>query len=316
MKHLIYALACVTMLSQAPATAQTLDDQRKEELKAHIAAPKNFKEAGIYYGAADGYEIANSPKITADSSAYRVFGRIEISPNQNAFIARYYFDGVDSPDPRTRQITRESLRLFGRTKTPYFQVQIPSGLQKAYANNARMNALTNVVGTYVGNTEIVMTTNQRVQIPVFEALFLEFGEGGPIAFTPMPKQAMQAKALKETPAEPQGGKNLGAAIAQYKPSFDCSKAGTNVEKLICTNSRLGNLDGLLAATYKSRLSPEFGADPAIMRANQKSWMSSRNQCADASCIQTSYTARIQNLCAMPVTSGVHSASDCDTLGQD
>jgi hypothetical protein len=282
MKHLLFALGCAAMLAQAPALAQTSESQRNEELKAHIAAPKNFKEAGIYYGAADGYEIANSPKITADRNAYRVFGRIEISPNQTAFIARYYFDGLDSPDPRTRQITRESMRLFGRTKTPYFQVQIPSGLRKAYANNARMNSIINVVGTYVGNTEIVMTTNQRVQIPVFEALFLEFGDNGPIAMVPLKSEPQKSDTNKRESDKVLSDmtESVTSVLATYKQHglsgvqieiTDCDTNAPANQKFKCTymDAAGKNLDDSFAKKMNAQGSEFFSLQNMKSRLNDR-----------------------------------------------
>ncbi|WP_310609300.1 hypothetical protein [Limnohabitans sp.] len=286
-------------------------DQRELDLKSHTTAPKTFSEARIYYESEDGYGIANSPKITPDKGLYSVFGKIELSPSSNSFIARFYFDGMDSPDPRTRQITYESMRLFGRTNLPYFQVRVPNELIKQYNNSARMNSVINVIGVYSGNSEIMMASKQRVQIPVIDALFLQFQDNGPIAMIPL-KQA----APKATIATQQGAGSANVMLAKYKPSFDCAKASSTVEKFICSSQDLGRMDGLLSATYKLRLDPEFGADPSIMKANQRNWMGKRNQCATLECVKTSYLDRIKELCSMPVTSGVHWDSDCDVLIDD
>ena len=298
-----------------PMLAIGQDNQRTAELKARVTAPKGYIEAREYYAADDGYSIANSPKITPDRANYGVYGKIELVPSQNTFVARYYIEGLDSPDPRTRQIASEMSKLLGRAKTPYFQIRVPSELQKAYANNARMNTVINVVGTYVGNTEIVMTSKQRVQIPVLDALFLQFEDNGPIAMIPLKKMPLKA-VEKSQPVAHQDTNDITTVLTKYKASFDCAKAGTSVEKMICTNARIGSLDGLLSATYKSRLLPEFGADPTIMRTEQRAWVGARNKCGDAECLAKAYTDRIKDLCSMPVTTGVHWDSDCDVLGQD
>ena len=104
-----------------------------------------------------------------------------------------------------------------------------------------------------------------------------------------------------------------SALSNYTVSFDCAKAGTAVEKIVCSGSSIGQLDGLLAATYRERLDPQFGADPAIMKAGQREWMQQRNACQDEACVERLYRDRIKELCEMPVVSGAHPGGDCEQI---
>ena len=76
-------------------------------------------------------------------------------------------------------------------------------------------------------------------------------------------------------------------------SFDCSKAISTVEKLICGNDELSKLDEELNAAYKYALDDEKQAGRT--RQAQKKWMTARNGCSDAACIKLAYQNRIFEL---------------------
>lgn len=103
-------------------------------------------------------------------------------------------------------------------------------------------------------------------------------------------------------------------LMKYSVSYDCAKAGNSAEKSVCSDASLGRLDGLLAATFKSRSQPAFGTDPISMKKAQREWLLERNSCTDTFCIERSYRGRINQLCEIPVASGVRFDSDCDLVG--
>jgi len=76
---------------------------------------------------------------------------------------------------------------------------------------------------------------------------------------------------------------LVLSCAVHAASFDCAKAGSKVEHLICDNAEISKLDEELNVAYKTALQDEKPAD-AIKRA-QKQWMKARNSCADAACVK-------------------------------
>jgi uncharacterized protein YecT (DUF1311 family) len=107
--------------------------------------------------------------------------------------------------------------------------------------------------------------------------------------------------------------SLTHVLSNYAVSFDCTKAGSVVEKVVCSNETIGQLDGLLSATYRERSDPQFGTDPAIMKAAQRDWLKKRNACQDAACIERAYRDRIKDLCELAVVSGVHPGGDCQQI---
>ncbi|MGB7205313.1 MAG: lysozyme inhibitor LprI family protein [Anderseniella sp.] len=79
-------------------------------------------------------------------------------------------------------------------------------------------------------------------------------------------------------------------------SFNCSKASTQVEKMICDNPRLGELDSDLAGAYQTALrdSPWASANRRI-RADQKAWIARRDRCNNAGCLRRLYQMRLGQL---------------------
>lgn len=77
-------------------------------------------------------------------------------------------------------------------------------------------------------------------------------------------------------------------------SFDCAKAVTKVEKMICGNDKLSELDGSLGLLYKKVL--ERSPAPEDVKELQRTWIKEwRNTCKDSSCLERAYTVRISEL---------------------
>lgn len=79
----------------------------------------------------------------------------------------------------------------------------------------------------------------------------------------------------------------------YGASFDCSKASTAQEKLICNSPQLSDADGQMGEIYKlvNKSFPVSG----FIQDNQRAWLSSYRNCKDAtSCLQL-VNARIKEL---------------------
>jgi uncharacterized protein YecT (DUF1311 family) len=82
--------------------------------------------------------------------------------------------------------------------------------------------------------------------------------------------------------------------APVQPSFDCNKASTKVEKLICSSSDLAAADVQLSQLYKQLVANSPVAGTIV--ADQKVWMKSvRGACVDVQCLNLAYQLRIQQL---------------------
>lgn len=132
---------------------------------------------------------------------------------------------------------------------------------------------------------------------------------------PAPDQATLDKSSQAaSPQVVDGTLSETAILSKYKASFDCNKASTAVEKTTCSTPILNQLDGLLSEMYQGRMTdPAFGVDKIAFKAAQMTWVKTRNACADVTCLEKTYRARITELCEMPVVSGVHLDGDCDAI---
>ena len=81
------------------------------------------------------------------------------------------------------------------------------------------------------------------------------------------------------------------APALAPPSFDCTKAASEAEKLVCTDAELAALDRQLATRYAEAKD----ADPAM----QRGWVKGRDECWKADdvrlCVLESYRTRLVEL---------------------
>jgi uncharacterized protein len=88
---------------------------------------------------------------------------------------------------------------------------------------------------------------------------------------------------------------LMASNLAFAASFDCGKAHTRVEKLICGNKELSELDSELGIAYVSASFTDFVGRDALS-ASQKKWITSvRDRCSDVACLRRAYFERIDVL---------------------
>jgi uncharacterized protein len=77
-------------------------------------------------------------------------------------------------------------------------------------------------------------------------------------------------------------------------SFDCGKATSDIEKIICSNEELSKLDESLNKAYLKALErPDIRKQ---MIESQKQWLKNeRNACKNAECLKKTYETRIKEL---------------------
>jgi uncharacterized protein YfaP (DUF2135 family) len=89
--------------------------------------------------------------------------------------------------------------------------------------------------------------------------------------------------------------------------FDCSKANTAVERLICGNEELSQADSSLLDNYEKLLAAFAGDSVEVERQQQaqKTWLrESRNRCPDVLCLQSAYINRnltLESAIPRPIT---------------
>jgi hypothetical protein len=86
---------------------------------------------------------------------------------------------------------------------------------------------------------------------------------------------------------------MGSAV--HAASFDCSKAASATEKLICANARISDLDEHLGRYYGAARA-ELGRGAACFMSTQREWLRKvRNACKDSACLERAYLQRLAEL---------------------
>jgi uncharacterized protein len=101
------------------------------------------------------------------------------------------------------------------------------------------------------------------------------------------------------------------ALAQPRPGFDCAKAGSAVDRLICSDEALAKLDRELAEKYQELHRSLTSEGFAVLRSSQLKWLTSRNPCVakevphdqGITCLTSLYTDRANDLNAQYRTAG-------------
>ena len=84
-----------------------------------------------------------------------------------------------------------------------------------------------------------------------------------------------------------------------RPSFDCSKAETDAEKLICGDDDLAELDARMARVYEKALENYPADELSNLKAYQRGWAKGRDECWKdddlRKCLELAYRTRIAEL---------------------
>lgn len=86
---------------------------------------------------------------------------------------------------------------------------------------------------------------------------------------------------------------LSLCTAATAASFDCGHASSSIEKLICLDYRLSDLDSELASVYVTKQGQKAVA--AELHIAQRKWLAERNRCTSFKCVRDTYIDRITAL---------------------
>lgn len=79
-------------------------------------------------------------------------------------------------------------------------------------------------------------------------------------------------------------------LAGNAASFDCRKAASSVEKLVCADSELSSLDEMLEKEYRAAI--RQGNENADLILDQRTWLAERNLCRYRECVVRAYWSRL------------------------
>jgi len=107
-------------------------------------------------------------------------------------------------------------------------------------------------------------------------------------------QKEKAAAAATTTAAPAPVVAAVAPVVAVKPSFNCAKAASAQELLICGDPALASADAQIGSLYKEALSQS--KDKAALTKGQVSWRKNqRDTCSTAACIEKAHLTRIEEL---------------------
>ena len=114
----------------------------------------------------------------------------------------------------------------------------------------------------------------------------------PVETTPVETPAMEAAAVEQAAVAP-----VPPPTGPVTPSFDCGKAESEAETMVCTDYGLAALDNRLAEVYAAELAKP-GASKELA-ATQRGWVKGRDECWKADdrklCVEEEYRTRIAEL---------------------
>ena len=86
-----------------------------------------------------------------------------------------------------------------------------------------------------------------------------------------------------------------AANAAAAQSFDCARAQTRMEKMVCADRSIADLDEYLGRYYAASRA-EIPAAASCLQSDQMQWLkTTRDVCADGACLKTAYLNRLAEL---------------------
>ena len=87
-----------------------------------------------------------------------------------------------------------------------------------------------------------------------------------------------------------------AAPIPAAAALDCSRARSNAEKMLCSNSRLAVAEERMAYAFRAAI--RHGADPSALMQSQRRWTTEiRDACNEVECMLKAYedrTAELEN----------------------
>lgn len=118
------------------------------------------------------------------------------------------------------------------------------------------------------------------------------------ATTPMPTNAPAEPVLVNQTPEPQNQEKIASTreAETVMPSFDCTKATSHSERLICADPELSTMDAEMSSLYSRAKS--VASDKSAFAAETKArWKQRETECSDKSCLVAWYTLRKGELLA-------------------
>lgn len=109
----------------------------------------------------------------------------------------------------------------------------------------------------------------------------------------------------------------GLVASPVAASFDCAKARSSAEKVICSNPALSEQDSTLNRLYLWKLDSAPQIEKQSITAEQRDWIAkTRDACTTAECLGSAYDARIKALSSIQYEGGTATyVADADRIAR-
>jgi uncharacterized protein len=107
---------------------------------------------------------------------------------------------------------------------------------------------------------------------------------------------------------------IGIASSSLAAGFDCTKAHSSVEKMICADSSISERDSTLNRLYLWKIDSAPQIEKPKIAADQKNWIANtRDACTTAECLGGAYDARVKAMSTIQFDGGTatYIADDSD-----
>jgi uncharacterized protein YecT (DUF1311 family) len=182
----------------------------------------------------------------------------------------------------TSGVTGEGAWLF---KAPFWCAGIILGLAIRLEFGVMMIPIQAIVGICQPHktTDQILSRSIAIVVPVAILALLIYQSSRMPSGTMQQSSMVQSPVLQQpsppisptpdsTTASPPAGNSMGGRAGLVQPSFNCGKARTKVELLICRDSRLAVLEVEMASAYKQTLSSLPPDGQIMLRKEQLAWL--------------------------------------------
>jgi len=112
---------------------------------------------------------------------------------------------------------------------------------------------------------------------------------------PLVPPELQNEATVEPVQEAEDEEEEEPAPPAASPSFDCSRARTRGEVLVCSDPGLAALDRQMAAQFNAALSDADARQRALLNRTRNRFLSFRDRCRDSQCVAETYRGRMREI---------------------
>jgi hypothetical protein len=180
------------------------------------------------------------------------------------------------------------------------QLSIASGLFKGQSVRAQCNKVTRIIDSPVGEHCQIISNNNQSSVGS-QSWSLEPA----VHVSRLPQEPLHSvlfgdeNTLATTSAEPaaSGEQSSGTQTTGVRPSFDCTKAKSPVDHLICNDEELSMLDREYEAVYVQARSAAPD-EMEFIRRGRDEWLRRERECTEKSCLIEWYATRKRELYAL------------------